>query len=144
VVENLWSQWVLMRMKRQEIFFESRVLLKLSKLKKVRSNVSNSPKDGNVKFSMIDSLYSFLPNAAHILEMDRTKSAPPALEVSNDMLHQTMHEQYLHGGFSDRPVTPPLKMYGSSDILSPLQLKHLRHVICHNLLISFFSWLFMQ
>lgn len=130
-VDQLWNQWTLLRMGRQELVFESKLLLKLSRLSLLHSSTGRedsktfSGTAGSGKLSVLSSLSSLLATSS-------TPRVQSTGSLSNrevaTMLKQTPHEQYGHMLKEDRPATPPLCVYGESQILTAKQLKELRHV----------------
>ena len=141
-VDQLWNQWTLLRMGRQELVFESKLLLKLSRLSLLRQSIEsaeegNSPSDsGYKKFSVLSSLSSLLGPAGEKRGLPQSnstgslpgKGADDSGSKELPALYLTQHELYAKGAKETRDPTPPLHIFGDSHILTTRQLKELRHV----------------
>lgn len=139
-MHELWNQWTLLRMRRQELVFESKLLLKLSRLNLLRQSIEETSTDskagGSKRFSVLASLSSLLAPAT--LLTGKTSDAamplnPPlsttAVAPAAHELYKSKHDHYMEmNRQQERPGTPPLKIYGDSQILTLRQLKELRHV----------------
>lgn len=137
-------------MGRQELVFESKLLLKLSRLSLLRRSIESgddlsqtiaSPSAGK-HFSVLATLSSLLAPSANKAGLSKTTVAEALSsdEISEKVsskkdvdigaiLQQSANERYTQiDKNDDRPVTPPLRIFGESQILTTRQLKELRHV----------------
>lgn len=143
-------------MGRQELVFESKLLLKLSRLSLLRRSIESgddlsqtiaSPSAGK-HFSVLATLSSLLAPGATKVGFQKSAATEPigsdktaAKEHSKkdvdlvDILKQSANEHYSQiDQKDDRPATPPLRIFGDSQILTTKQLKELRHVSnCSNI-----------
>ncbi len=134
-IEQLWVSWNEIRLHRQEIFYESRLLLKLRELNisdlrplGMDSADSRSPEGDSMNgASILRSLSSIVSKAIP----SQTGNTSSEDKNSIAMLLQTPHEQYAELvkelGAASR-VERALKIYGDSQILSHEQVTNLRKV----------------
>ena len=118
-------------MGRQEVVFESKLLLKLSRLNMLRRSMSSKDNLSPSASSKNGENLSVLASLSSLLAAGSDKASIKAEHEEKDslrILYQTAQEQYASIVQDDRPKTPPLHIFGDSQILTARQLKELRHV----------------
>jgi hypothetical protein len=137
-VEQLWRQWNEVRTSRQEIYYESRILLKLQELAKEVGAESFGFDDGTLGGGGAAILHSLsrlmepMSSSQSIFAgITEAGNVPKSLD-SELIVNMTAQEQYkaIMGDIdkSKFDQLPPLKIYGDSQILSAEHIKQLRNV----------------